>query len=244
MAYLYKDGEGSRQFTLTGRRFIVSDKTWNTVCLPFSISESAMQKNAAHLFCDAIVMEMDPDETTLDNGVLRLAFKQTKTIQAGKPYLIKVVNHLYQPNTSPTFDNGYISVVEPEAVTSNDGTVTFVGQFDPFVVSDGRNDEDYNPTPNNINDIVMLGSNNTLGYSKNPRTLHTFRCHFYVSSGSEKARDFELNFDDGEITSATDTEMVVEFKLDDWYTLDGKKLDGEPTEKGIYIYKGKKVIKK
>ncbi|UPS44403.1 InlB B-repeat-containing protein [Prevotella sp. E15-22] len=240
----YKDEKGSRSFTLTGRRFIVSDKTWNTVCLPFSISESAMKNNTAHLFNDAIVMEMDPDETTLDNGVLRLAFKQTKSIQAGKPYLIKVVNHLYQPNTSPTFNNGYISVVEPEAVTSNDGTVTFVGQFDPFVVSDGRNDEDYNPTPNNINDIVMLGNNNTLGYSKNPRTLHTFRCHFYVSSGSDKARDFELNFDDGEITSATDTEMVVEFKLDNWYTLDGKKLDGEPTEKGVYIYKGKKVIKK
>ena len=240
----YKDGKGSRQFTLTGRRFIVSDKTWNTVCLPFSISESAMQKNAAHLFCDAIVMELDPAETSIDNGVLRLTFKQAKSITAGKPYLIKVVNHLYSPNTSPTFDNGYISAVEPEAVTSNDGAVTFVGQFDPFVVSDGRNDEDYNPTPNNINDIVMLGSNNTLGYSKNPRTLHTFRCHFYVPSGSDKARDFELNFDDGEITSATDTEMVVEFKLDNWYTLDGKKLDSEPTEKGIYIYKGKKVIKK
>ena len=28
-----------------------------------------------------------------------------------------------------------------------------------------------------------------------------------------------------------------------WYTLDGKKLSGEPTKKGIYIYKGKKVVK-
>lgn len=239
----YKDGEGSRQFTLTGRRFIVSDKTWNTVCLPFSISESAMQKNAAHLFCDAIVMELDPAETSIDNGVLRLTFKQAKSITAGKPYLIKVVNHLYSPNTSPTFDNGYISVVEPEAVTSNDGAVTFVGQFDPFVVSDGRNDDDYNPTPDNINNIVMLGSNNTLGYSKNPRTLHTFRCHFYVSTGVNKARDFELNFDDSEVTSVTDKEVVVEFKLDNWYTLDGRKLNGEPTEKGIYIYKGKKIKK-
>ena len=244
----YNDGKGSRQFTLTGRRFIVSDKTWNTVCLPFSIYESAMQKNMAHLFCDAIVMELNPAETSIDNGVLRLAFKQTNNIIAGKPYLIKVVNHqysaLYSSNTSPTFENGYIRAVEPDSVKSNDGAVTFVGQFDPFVVSDGRLDDDYNPTPNNINNIVMLGSNNTLGYSKNPRTLHTFRCHFYVSSGDNKARDFELNFDDGEITSATDTEMVVEFKLDNWYTLDGKKLDGEPTEKGIYIYKGKKVIKK
>ena len=30
---------------------------------------------------------------------------------------------------------------------------------------------------------------------------------------------------------------------DSWYTIDGKKLNGEPTAKGIYIYKGKKVVK-
>ena len=28
-----------------------------------------------------------------------------------------------------------------------------------------------------------------------------------------------------------------------WYTLDGKKLSGEPTKKGVYIIKGKKVVK-
>ena len=28
-----------------------------------------------------------------------------------------------------------------------------------------------------------------------------------------------------------------------WYTLDGKKLSGEPTKKGVYIYKGRKVVK-
>ena len=239
----YKDEKGSRPFTLTGRRFIVSDKTWNTVCLPFSISESAMKNNTAHLFNDAIVMEMDPDETTLNNGVLRLAFKQTKSIQAGKPYLIKVVNHLYQPNTSPTFNNGYISVVEPEAVTSNDGTVTFVGQFDPFVISDGRPDEDGNPTPNNINEIIMM-SNNGLGFSKNPRTLRPFRCHFYLPTYlGNQTRSFELIFDEGEITSMNDKEMIVKFKVNDWYTLDGRKLDGEPTAKGVYIHNGKKVKK-
>ncbi|MBR7042895.1 MAG: hypothetical protein IKI18_01725 [Prevotella sp.] len=28
-----------------------------------------------------------------------------------------------------------------------------------------------------------------------------------------------------------------------WYTLDGKKISGEPTRKGVYIYKGRKVVK-
>ena len=38
-----------------------------------------------------------------------------------------------------------------------------------------------------------------------------------------------------------DKEMIVKFKVNDWYTLDGRKLDGEPTAKGVYIHNGKKV---
>ena len=34
-----------------------------------------------------------------------------------------------------------------------------------------------------------------------------------------------------------------EMTNDRWYTIDGKKLSGEPTKKGVYIYKGKKVVK-
>jgi hypothetical protein len=29
---------------------------------------------------------------------------------------------------------------------------------------------------------------------------------------------------------------------DSWFTLDGVKLDGKPTKKGLYIYKGKKRV--
>ena len=28
-----------------------------------------------------------------------------------------------------------------------------------------------------------------------------------------------------------------------WYTLDGHKLDGKPTKKGVYIYNGRKVVR-
>jgi hypothetical protein len=31
---------------------------------------------------------------------------------------------------------------------------------------------------------------------------------------------------------------------DAWYTLDGRRLDGQPTAKGLYIHGGKKVIVK
>ena len=87
-----------------------------------------------------------------------------------------------------------------------------------------------------------MGKNNTFGFSKNPRTLRPLRCHFFlpIYYGSQ-VHNFELDFDDGEVTSINDKEMVVKFKVSDWYTLDGRKLDGEPTAKGVYINNGKKV---
>jgi hypothetical protein len=27
-----------------------------------------------------------------------------------------------------------------------------------------------------------------------------------------------------------------------WYSLDGRRLNGQPTKKGLYIYKGKKTV--
>ena len=31
---------------------------------------------------------------------------------------------------------------------------------------------------------------------------------------------------------------------DAWYSLDGRKLDGQPTKKGVYVNNGRKVVMK
>ena len=95
------------------------------------------------------------------------------------------------------------------------------------------------------------------------RTINSFRAYFHVdlSSGSQTSngvRAFVLNFgDNDETTGIVDIEHGI--FLDEpsgraerniehsagagWYDLSGRKLQGKPTAKGIYIYKGKKVIK-
>jgi len=35
--------------------------------------------------------------------------------------------------------------------------------------------------------------------------------------------------------------LIIENDADNWYTLDGLKLNGKPTQKGLYINNGKKV---
>ena len=47
----------------------------------------------------------------------------------------------------------------------------------------------------------------------------------------------------GEIPTGINTVDSGELTDDSWYTIDGKKLSGEPKEKGIYIRNGRKVVK-
>ena len=45
--------------------------------------------------------------------------------------------------------------------------------------------------------------------------------------------------------SATGVDAIdnSQLKIDNWYSVDGVKLQGEPTRKGVYIVNGKKVVK-
>lgn len=44
-------------------------------------------------------------------------------------------------------------------------------------------------------------------------------------------------------TSIDNLQSAIDNSDDAWYTIDGKKLAGEPKEKGIYIRNGRKVVK-
>ena len=61
----------------------------------------------------------------------------------------------------------------------------------------------------------------------------------------DKAMDFEakvrLVIEDEGATGVGGIVAGIEDGANDWYTLDGRKLGGKPTEKGIYIVGGKKV---
>ncbi|MBR1468938.1 MAG: homoserine O-succinyltransferase, partial [Prevotella sp.] len=47
----------------------------------------------------------------------------------------------------------------------------------------------------------------------------------------------------GEIPTGIRTIDNSQSTIDNWYSLDGKKLNGEPTKKGVYIRNGRKVVK-
>lgn len=146
--------------------------------------------------------------------------------------------------TDPVFNGVTISSTTPTpvefSIENSSEKCQFLGQYSPFSIGDtnsGTFDGD-------LNEIVMLGSGSKLGYSKNARTLKTFRCHFYVPAdgGVAGARAFVMNFEEGETTGIITMSDVRSEMSDGWYTIDGRKLSGKPSVKGVYVNNGRKVI--
>ena len=235
---LIKNNNGlTANVTLTDRT-LTKGGDWNTLCLPFSLSAEQI---AASSLADATIKELDnsADGTNLAaNGTLTLKFTTVSSIEAGKPYIVKWENA--SGTVSPvTFSGVTITSTSPTEVTSNDGKVKFVGQYSPYSITEDNKDE-----------ILFVGSGNKIGYvsatATLPRLLKNFRAHFWVqpNEGGTGARAINIDWGDGE-TSSISEELRVKsekFATTQWYSLDGRKLESNPKQKGIYIVNGKKVV--
>ena len=216
---------------LSGRT-LYKDGAWNTLCLPFNLTLSGSVLDG-----DGVVAKvLDCANTSLDDtGLLSLTFNNVpSTILAGTPFIIKWDNtggHL----TNVRFCDVTLNNAAPTAVTFDNAfgaSGQFVGTYSPFSIDAG-----------NIDKIVLLSGDNTLGYSKSNRTLRSCRAHFMIptSSSIRAMMDFDIDFDGGESTRITNMDSTDETDGNDgWWTLTGVKLDGKPTERGIYLHNGRK----
>ncbi len=215
-------------------RTLTKDGNWNTLCLPFSMTAAQI---ASSDLADATIKELDNSDngTKLDAGELTLKFNTVTAIEAGKPYIVKWATS-GDAISNPVFNDVIISSTAASEVESDDKNVKFVGQYSPFAIDD-----------NNINSILYVASGNQIGYSKKARTLKSCRAHFWVKpndNGGQAARSFVLDFGDHELATGILTTNLTIFTNSDgaWYTLDGRKLDQQPTAKGVYIHNGRKTV--
>lgn len=232
--------EVSAYVTLSGRT-VAGNNQWNTFCLPFDISTSELATYLSMSQENITARVLDKANTSLSSeGELTLSFTDvTETIPAGTPFIMKCDTEtasidLSSHPISATIDGSQTANARKEQ-TSNDGKVKFVGQWSTFDITDA-----------NLNEIVYIGSNNKIGYSKSPRTLKCMRAHFWIqpkATGAPALTSIYVDFGDGETTSIDLTNADSNEQSTGWYTIDGVKLSGEPAQKGLYIYNGKKVIK-
>ena len=230
-------------------RQMTKNGEWNTLCLPFGVTDGDEDDELSFTGTPlegAIVRELDADNSNLSaDGVLTLTFKDAQSIEAGKPYIVKWTvdgsagenDDEVQPLINPVFCGVTIARTEPVAVTfanAQGSACSFVGQFAPFAID-----------ADNQKEVLMLTTGNRIGYTASERMLRAFRAHFDVPAVSGQARRFVLDFGDsaqGDATKLDDKSIrSVDNATDTWYDLQGRRLNGEPKRKGLYIKNRKKV---
>ena len=225
-------GMTANSVTLTGRT-LLKDGNWNTLCLPFDVTITS-----SPLAGDNVEAKVFDNTSSLSGaGVLTLKFSAAPaTITAGTPFIVKW-NNTGVNLENPVFSGVTISGTAAQEVESTDGKVKFVGQYSPFDI-----------TADNINEILYVASGNKIGYSKSARTLKSCRAHFWVKPNGEAAAARAINIDwgDGNVTSISSLTPDPSPKGEGsgYYTMDGRKLDKQPTTKGIYINGGRKIVVK
>ena len=225
------------EVTLSGRT-LYKDGKWNTLCLPFNFSAEQI---AAHKdFAGAKLMELNTNGKNgfdATDGTLYLAFKEATAINAGVPYLVKW-DAAGADFTSPVFFGVTINATATTTVSDYDDELAEVqmkGCYSPVsVVADDKS-------------ILFMGGDNTLYYSAENRSIRSCRAYFSVpyinQTPGAKARAYVLNFDDEEATGILEISADSKEKKDDaWYSLAGVRLSGKPTQRGIYINNGNKVV--
>ena len=214
-------------------------------------------------FAGATLMTLDVTKKNgfdATDGTLYLGFKTAPAIEAGVPYLVKWEKAAdYEGNeasydiSNPVFEGVTISnstAQTVESVTAGLEKVQMVGTYSPVSVT--ANDKS----------ILFLGDANTLYYSTIDRQIRSCRAYFSVlyikEHAGTQARAFALSFDEEETTGISLTpgpgltpnpspKGEGNFKgegSDYWYTIDGRKLSGKPSQRGMYINKGKKIVVK
>ena len=236
---MLSDNQDHSGYVKLNGRTLYKDGSWNTLCLPFDLTLSGSVLDGDGVELMTLSWSGFDDET----GTLFIDFEDAEEIEAGKPYIIrwpKPDGYEAYPSVydivDPVFDSVTISS-QVQNIDIDQGVVTFCGTFSPLQLE--ANDRTK----------LYLGSDNNLYYPNDEVTINACRAYFQlnglkVGDANSGVRAFKLNFGEGETTEIQTTNFTnYTDKASAWFTIDGRKLSGEPTTKGIYIFNGKKVKK-
>ena len=226
-------------------RTLYRDGLWNTLCLPFGLYDLAgtpLEGAKVITLGNSSGCDTGYDEST---GSLTLDFVDAYTIEAGHAYLVKWETP-GDPIVNPVFENVTLSSEDPadQKVVSQDGCIEFVGTYSPVDIF----------TVKKTN--LFLGADNNLYYpwgeGMTEFMVNAFRAYFRLNGvacgepngDGQPINNFELNFS-GEgngIKAITNLRPSTSNLSSSWYTIDGRRLNGMPTTKGIYIHNDRKIV--
>ena len=210
--------------TLTGRTINVGG--YNTLSLPFSASKDAID----HALGKGNWSLKTLADITVKDCDITLVFDDAHEIEAGKPYLVSVEEAV----SNPTFHHVLVDANAKTAVEF-ENKISFVPVLYYSTIGNAGDD---------VESMLFLGGNNTLYCPLSmPAHMRGNRAYFHVEDTSilNAGRRFSLDID-SEATAIKVVNRNAENTNDDWYTVNGTRLSGKPSQAGLYINNGKKVI--
>ena len=229
---------------LKGRK-LYKDGYWNTLTLPFSLSA---EKLATTCLADADIRRFKEASWDAGNERLTINFSNSNEgkIDAGVPYIIRwgtpetatgeVINN-------PSFTNVSITIFNQEDLDETEDKETadmyetqsnglrFQGLIAPVQVQANTK-------------TLLLGAENKLYKPNDQLYVYATRAYFTYDSSISMAREFVMDFGEGEQTTTYIDNITVEdnreSQVEGIFNLNGQRLDAP--QKGINIINGRKVV--
>lgn len=209
---------------------------WGTICLPFAMTQAQCKTVFGD---DVLLKDFTGYETVEDDEEdivgITVNFADAAAIEANHPYLIKVTTPVSEftvdgvnidPEEEPTVSFGFTTGKGSKAVYH---PIDFNGTY----------------TANTLvpeNDLFLSG--NKFWYSTGATSMKAFRAYFefddVLTEVESSSARIGMSFNDE--TTGIGYNKRETITNNTWYTLDGRKLDKKPAEKGIYIRNNKKVV--
>ena len=213
--------------TNSGDKFYNVNVTFDGDLLSPLTAHAAEGANWSTYYNSAADMKVDDNtkvyKATVNGNSLTLTEMTSGIIKAGQAAILKSTNGNismtinYADNNDVWTDNDLKGV---------DATTTIVGS-----AFDGKY-------------IYTLANESGLGFYKfTGTTLGANKAFLALDAVVNNAREFRFSLDD-ETTAVFDLNNKEESIKNSWYTLDGRKLNGEPKQRGIYVKNGRKIIVK
>lgn len=190
---------------------------WNTVSLPFALDRDQI---AASSLKDATIYAFKESDAS------NITFESAYTIEAGKPYLVKLPEGTTESIVNPTFTGVTVEAKEGETVGES-GNVQFVGQT-------------YNKSLAGVANVCYLSTNGKVKQLAANGAIKGLRAYFIVPDAQQQSSDVKLFFnsiedgiqamDNGQWTK--DNAAI--------YNLAGQRL--KKAQRGVNIINGKKVL--
>ena len=225
----------SRDFSQTTELEVC--RGWETIALPFDV------QNITHESHGALVPFAGGNSgyhfwlrQLSENGLMSAA-----QIEANKPYLISMPNNsiypsVYNQNGKVTFSASDVTVPETTPQSDSYAGVTLYATFQQVAQSSS---------------IYALNVGEARGeypegsmFEQNYRDIRPFQAYTTHTAGTRGFITLESLGGNDNTTGIEEIRMNSELRdsKGPWYSLDGRRLDAEPTKKGIYVKDGRKFV--